>query len=336
MPTARKRIAGQRQLTRRPDRRSRIARSIRRRRARARRNAPIDHQVRPRRDWSQFVTSTVALGALIFTGLSLQQTRAQNDIAEQGQITTRFSTAIDELGSTAPDVRLGGIYGLERIMRDSAADQPTVVEVLSAFVRNDAPGAGTPTTTPTTRPAPPTDVAAALTVLARRDRAKDKTAFEDLRGVNLADLDLSATRLADADLDNAILTGANLYDADLTGASLDNAHLESANMTGALMTGAYLESADLTGAHLAADPGLHLFSAHRGANLTGAYLIGAKLANADLIGVNLKQADLENADLTGANVTSDDLAGAMLMDVNLSGTSLCDGRTPPQVGYTCN
>jgi hypothetical protein len=36
-------------------------------------------------------------------------------------------------------VRIGGIYALERIARDSAPDHPTVTEVLAAFVRDHSP-----------------------------------------------------------------------------------------------------------------------------------------------------------------------------------------------------
>ena len=33
------------------------------------------------------------------------------------------------------DVRIGGIYALERIARDSARDHSTIMEVLAAFIR---------------------------------------------------------------------------------------------------------------------------------------------------------------------------------------------------------
>jgi hypothetical protein len=56
-------------------------------------------------------------------------------VTEQGQITERYTKAIEQLGSDKLDVRLGGIYALERIAKDSKRDHPTVVEVLSAFVR---------------------------------------------------------------------------------------------------------------------------------------------------------------------------------------------------------
>lgn len=56
-------------------------------------------------------------------------------LTEQGQITERYTKAIEQLGSTGLDVRLGGIYALERIAVDCARDHPTIAEVLSAFVR---------------------------------------------------------------------------------------------------------------------------------------------------------------------------------------------------------
>ena len=50
-------------------------------------------------------------------------------------MTDRFTKAIEQLGSDKLDVRIGGIYALERIARDSAKDHPTVMEVLTAFIR---------------------------------------------------------------------------------------------------------------------------------------------------------------------------------------------------------
>ncbi|NTW19060.1 MAG: hypothetical protein HGA42_05340, partial [Nostocales cyanobacterium W4_Combined_metabat2_030] len=61
------------------------------------------------------------------------------ETANQKQITERFSKAIEQLGSDKPEVILGGIYTLERIARDSEPDQWTIMEVLTAFVRQNAP-----------------------------------------------------------------------------------------------------------------------------------------------------------------------------------------------------
>jgi hypothetical protein len=101
-------------------------------------------------------------------------------VTEQGHITERYTKAIEQLGSDKLDVRLGGIYALERIAVDSKRDHPTVVEVLGAFVREhsrrhgtsspkhgtaEKPDATTPVETDA-EPRPATDFRAALSVLA--------------------------------------------------------------------------------------------------------------------------------------------------------------------------
>ena len=88
----------------------------------------------------------VAGGALVFTALNFtllrrnseqtdQWQRRTYELTEQGQVTDRYAKAIELLGSDKLDVRIGGVYALERVARDSARDHPTVMEVLSAFIR---------------------------------------------------------------------------------------------------------------------------------------------------------------------------------------------------------
>jgi hypothetical protein len=91
-------------------------------------------------------------------------------------VTDRYTKAIEQLGHEKLDVRIGGIYALERIARDSPRDHPTVMAVLAAFIREHSreqwplPEPGTKTVSrPTTRP----DVQAALTVIGRRDVTHD-------------------------------------------------------------------------------------------------------------------------------------------------------------------
>jgi hypothetical protein len=58
---------------------------------------------------------------------------------QEGQITERFTRAIEHLGDKRLTVRLGGIYALERIARDSRKDHRQILEVLTAYVRDNAP-----------------------------------------------------------------------------------------------------------------------------------------------------------------------------------------------------
>ena len=155
----------------------------------------------------------------------------------------RYTKAIEQLGSDKLDVRIGGIYALERIARDSARDHPTVMEVLAAFIREHsheqapAPEHDTDQARPrTTRP----DLQAALTVVGRRDVKRD-IRRADLARADLSGASLTYTDLSGVDLTGADLSGASLLDADLTGADLTNADL-----TGARLTSAYFAGPNLT------------------------------------------------------------------------------------------
>jgi uncharacterized protein YjbI with pentapeptide repeats len=225
-----------------------------------------------------------AAGALIFTARNFTLSR-------EGQVTDRYAKAIEQLGSDKLDVRIGGIYALERIARDSARDHPTVMEVLTAFIRehsheqvmpSDPGGRERP---PLTRP----DVQAAVTVVGRRISRNDRER-----------IDLIYARLTGARLTGANLTDANLFGVRLAGANLTSANLTGANLTSTDLTGALLTSTDLTRARL------------YGANLTSARFDGAILDGAILDGAILDGANLDDADLTSANLDGANLAGANL------------------------
>ncbi|MFJ2821945.1 hypothetical protein ACIO7M_12620 [Streptomyces toxytricini] len=135
-----------------------------------------------------------ALVALLFTWMSVDQSRTELRIAEQGQITNRFTAAINNLGSNSEDVRLGGIYALQRIMLDSARDQPTIVTVLTAYARRHArvPASGFAKETQEeieqsleSPVKPAADVQAVLSVLADRPADHDERASLDLRHTDL-------------------------------------------------------------------------------------------------------------------------------------------------------
>lgn len=198
---------------------------------------------------STLITSLVAIAALLFTGLSLQQTREQTSLTESGQITDRFNAAVTNLGSNAETIRIGGVYALQRIMQDSPRDQSAAIQVLAAFIRQEAPFEST---------TPPLKVGGFEGILA----IDVQTALSVLGTRNPADDGGARIQLENTDLAGGILTGANLVDADLSSATLQDADLTSANFTGADLAGANLGSATLTNARFT------------GAILTGAYFTG--------------------------------------------------------------
>jgi hypothetical protein len=93
---------------------------------------------------------TTLLQALagVFFALGLVLTWRQLRVNQEGQITERFTRAVDQIGAKQVDVRLGGIYALERIARDSPGDQAAVAEILTAYVRHRSPWPPTQTRQP--------------------------------------------------------------------------------------------------------------------------------------------------------------------------------------------
>jgi hypothetical protein len=136
-------------------------------------------------------------------------------VGEDKQVTERFSKSIEHLGNDKIDVRLGGIYALEQIAIDSAKYHWTIVEILSAFVRekcpldNVAPPAGNlePTsvekqseqnTSVPTQQKVGVDIQAAMTVLGRRKVEQDPPDKSiDLRNVSLPFIEIQEANLSE-------------------------------------------------------------------------------------------------------------------------------------------
>jgi uncharacterized protein YjbI with pentapeptide repeats len=232
-----------------------------------------------------------------------EQARAANEqarIAQQGHITDRFSRAVEHLGSEELPVRLGGIYALWRLIKDSPErDVISVIDILCAFVR-DPPHVANATNTLSP------DVQTVLNLIGN-ENANYRALLPAEYRLDLTGANLRHAHLTEADLHGAKLTGAKLAHADLAGANL-----AGANLAGANLAHANLPMADLTRVDL------------WGANLTVAHLYGANLTGDNLRDANLTDADLLSANLTGANLRGANLKGAILEDANLTGADLSD------------
>jgi hypothetical protein len=190
-------------------------------------------------------------------------TYRQLRVTREGQITDRYTKAVDQLGNDHLDVRVGGIYALERIARDSDDDRDTIAEILTAFVRQHSPW-------PPSEPGQyrrdfpideqpelrmrAADVQAALTVLGRGGFTRQGALPLDLAKVDLRKASLGYAHLQGADLRDAHLEGAHLSGAHLQGASLHGAHLQGADLLGVHLEGAYLFDAHLEGAKVLLTP----------------------------------------------------------------------------------
>ncbi len=200
-----------------------------------------------------YTTLVQALGGLILSVTAYVGYRNLK-VAEDKQVTERFSKAIEHLGNDKIDIRLGGIYALEQIMGDSPKYHWTIVEIISAFIRerspvtNDQDGENK---------MPGVDIKAAMSILARKKVDNDPPRKSiDLRRANLFGIELEkVANLSQTNLERANLNGASLWEANLEGANLQEADLRKAclvraNLKGVFLGQANLEAANLRGANL--------------------------------------------------------------------------------------
>jgi hypothetical protein len=210
-----------------------------------------------------FAATTAAIGAI----LALAETRRANLTSDEREreanAADRYTKAIDQLGAVGVtrddmlDVRLGGIYALQRLALDFPHDYlSTVVEVLCAFVRSHGRGPDglaaaldehgdvddSRETLMTCRP--PNDVQAALTVIGRVHNFHLGSRV-DLKGAHLECADLQGANLVGAILFDANLTNANLYHANLASVFLHRTVFLLANTEGANFEGAMPRPPDL-------------------------------------------------------------------------------------------
>jgi hypothetical protein len=225
------------------------------------------------------------------TQLSRAASRDELRLSREGQLTDRFTRAVEQLGSDNVAVRVGGIYALGRIAEESITDRASIADLLAAYVRRNAPWPPDPESPfPADFPldqlphlsvrAP--DIQAIMTVLGRRTPSTSHPAA-------WISLDLART-----DLRRSALVGANLHRARLRGASLARAWLFKADLRGVDLREADLRDAKVREAI---------------ADLTTWW--PDEDFDPKAAGVRVRP-DLENADLRGSFLRRDDLTGVSL------------------------
>ena len=192
--------------------------------------------------------SSLGLGALVVALLSApfviwRSWVAHKDykVKEQGHITDRINKAVEGLGAekivkqaegattkefTQPnlEVRIGAIYALERIAQDSLRDHIQIMEVLSAYIRENAPISSAlshEALDNLEHVAPRVDIQAVLSVIGRRKQQQIKLEenanytidLNDtcLQGADLSKLNFSRVFLSFSDLGRSILAETQFH-----------------------------------------------------------------------------------------------------------------------------
>ena len=299
-------------------------------------NSVVDTHQSPSSSLGLGALLVALLGAPLLIWRSIVAQKTVN-VTEHGQITDRINAAVASLGTekqvhqplineegiplykkdksvkpggrkpiteivTLPnmEVRMGGIYALERIARDKLVFHTQIMEILCVYIWENSP-AGKTDENGNEAQIPDgikdrtdidlrADIEAVLKVLRRR--TKDQIEQEQKWPGELAD-ESDSDGYSGYRLD---LRGTDLQDHDLRGINLNHARLQSANLQYVKLQGAKLQ----------------------GAKLWRAQLQGAKLWRA-----RLQEADLENANLQGADLRGVKMSeGTILEGANLKGAAV--------------
>ena len=241
---------------------------------------------------SQIVGGVAVLYGLYFAWGNLTTAR-------EGQITERFTRAVEQLGSEKIETRLGAIYALERVANESDKDYWPIMEILTNFVRINSPVKDWDNEIQELK-SPRSeyindeykvrvDIQAVINVIGRR---RYFFGAKEQKPLYLRHTYLRMISLYDA------LNGAHLIGADLKGAHLERAFLDYSDLIGATFTGAYLEKTYFINSCL--NFAQFDYARLKGAHLERCYLKIANFSNADLSDADLSDANLERANLKGA------------------------------------
>lgn len=287
-----------------------------------------------------FALETIKTLGIIFTGIGLVfnvlDGRQERKLAQARLVTDSFSKAIEQIGHKEESVQVGGIYALEHLAFNSKEYQDTVLNILSAYVRQNEnikselnvknfikneeewkiieekndwlKSVSSPTQ-------------ASLTVINRLFSLEPKRE----KNINLSNTNLKQAYFFGTNLLRVNLFLSNLTEANMEEANLQEGYLVGANLTRANLIRANLVEANLIGAYF------------KESELEGTQLQNALLFNVHIIDSYLFEANLSKADLTGANLRGSNLEKTNLREVNLKTANLKEtiGLTPEQVKSAC-
>jgi hypothetical protein len=181
-----------------------------------------------------------------YTSLFTKAAEQLGTVREVQKLRTDETTkppTVYSISETEPnlEVRLGAIYALERIARDSERDHWPILEVLCAYIRNPQ-NCGIPKTKddikaigqwPHSAPPPRVDIQAAVSVMGRRSISR--LAYERENGYYLD--------FTDANLQSAVFFGLSFPGSQFSRAHLESAQMQRANLRGCRFVGTRIDGA---------------------------------------------------------------------------------------------
>ena len=188
----------------------------------------------------------------------------------------------EEVSEPNLEVRIGAIYALERIARQNLDYHLQATEIISAFVRTNAPQLTLQASTPPFQPTTPRqDIQTAISVLARRSKQQIKIENDaefriDLKNTDLSGIDFGAGQFSAAMFNNSRLEAASFKECQLHGTVFNGSLLNFADFWGAELVGTRFNEIEIS-------QGVLWGSFTGAAKVKGLTFIGANLTGLDSI-----------------------------------------------------
>jgi len=300
-------------------------------------------------DW--MVKAALVLPLAITAWLTWRRVSAlekQTELAEDGQVTERFTRSIEHLGTDQVGIRLGGLFALEALAHDAPERMAaTVYEILVASLREwTRPQPGDDPKAPIAKQRRiGTDVETVLLIL-RRQRHFFDTHVESLpqgkdvgSGPHLIGTDLTRAWLVGADLRNATITEADFSHATITGTDFADATITSTSFTRATIAGtdftdATINSTSFGRATIANTEynGAMINSTGFGrATISRTYFEGAEIADTRFVRAKITasaffDASLADVRFVGATMTKPYFSNALILRGRFDEATISDGE----------
>lgn len=263
------------------------------------------------------------IGGLAGLLLAAKRTKTAQETARislDGQITDRYSKAVEQLGSENVTVRIGGLYALKRIAEDSLDhDFPTVLDVLTHFIRFPTPyhsaqkelssgeefrKADANKTIPNDILKIP-DILTAIrisTALLKRVHDSRSAPYLDFCSGKFSYMDMS-----DADFSHTNISLSQFCFAILDQADFQHARAMKVNLRGAHATRARLNDVDFGTKSIFND-----------AQLKFTLFSESKLSHAQFINSNLKHVEFDDAILTNSSFENCKMEGGTFVGAKMN------------------
>jgi len=254
-----------------------------------------------RKTAAQIIGGLLVLIGLGFTYEQISATKDTIDISQERLKTDRYSKAIDQLGSDNPQVRLGGIFALEKISESSPDYASVITKVLATYIRQKSHSNDSTVFE---------ELQAAIDIISYKDN------HENYERDRIREINISNVRLRKFDFNNSLLKNAKMIASDFSESNFVNANLTRVTAYEASFFKTNLTNANLSNSNF------------YGGNFEQAIFVGSILENVNFQLADLKEADFSNCDLSGVDLTDADLTGTKLLGANLLKTI---GLTKEQV-----